>query len=587
MTDNYEYNRSIEAQSENQYSPYTDKQYNSYINDINSGVYQNNGLSLVQFDLSSIYNSSKFTDTNDLFAVLPITMVAAFSTSTAGTAVAPVAGNVNLLSLKNNFIHLIHQADLSINGKTAEDVQPFINIPKHFQMLSEMSWGDLKTVGYSLGISELDNWKSKVYNGSTSATVTTKSGCGMTNNRPFHSQASYFGGNKDNTTLSTNQFDNCLNTGIQQRTGRYMDTTAGNVNGLFGSTAASIATLSQLKNDFTPTYEVLSTNYMVWYDYAVIKLSTLFESLSSIGLTRKADIFLRLYVNTGTLNATVSSPNTATPGYTITAANNSFTGTCPFTINYMTDTSANGGIPTTVANITAGLYLVKPPNTSYNGINLATSAASHPLSACRIYYSQITLQPSYAEEYISNSRAKKCIYRTILTNQYNNTTSGGNFNQLISSGVVHPTAILIVPYVSSQASYAFPDFATKSPFDTVPGDGHPLTLTNLQVTIGGQNVLQSVLNYNYESFLEQLLYSEQLTSADFGVSTGLFDSSFWNYNRFYWVNVERSNIADKLQPRNINISFTNNNNVPIDVLVFTFKSNQLTIDVETGIVTIP
>jgi hypothetical protein len=170
MTDNYEYNRSMEAQSENQYSPYSDKQYNSYIKDINSGVYQNNGLSLVQFDLSSIYNSSKFTDTNDLFVVLPITMVAAFSTSTAGTLLEPVKGNVNLLSLKNNFIHLIHQADLSINGKTAEDVQPFINIPKHFQMLSEMSWGDLKNIGYSLGMSEPDNWKSKVYNGSTSAT---------------------------------------------------------------------------------------------------------------------------------------------------------------------------------------------------------------------------------------------------------------------------------------------------------------------------------------------------------------------------------------------------------------------------------
>jgi hypothetical protein len=55
----------MEPQSENDYSPYTDKQCNSYINDINSGVYQNNSLSLVQFDLSSIYNSSKFTDTND------------------------------------------------------------------------------------------------------------------------------------------------------------------------------------------------------------------------------------------------------------------------------------------------------------------------------------------------------------------------------------------------------------------------------------------------------------------------------------------------------------------------------------------
>ncbi len=67
----------------------------------------------------------------------------------------------------------------------------------------------------------------------------------------------------------------------------------------------------------------------------------------------------------------------------------------------------------------------------------------------------------------------------------------------------------------------------------------------------------------------------------------LFDAGFWNYNRYYWVNVERSNITDKLLARNLYISFTNYNNVPIDVLVFTFKSNQLTIDGETGIVTIP
>ena len=577
----------MHTQSENEYSPYTDKQYNSYINDINSGVYQNNGLSLVQFDLSSIYNSAKFTDTNDLFVVLPIVMAAAFSTSTSGTLVAPVAGNVNLLSLKNNFVHLIHQADLSINGKTAEDVQPYINIAKHFQMLSEMSAGDLKTIGYSLGITEPDNWKSKIYNGSTSATVTNKSGNGMTNNRPFVASASFSGGAKDNNTLTLNQFDKVVNTSLQSRLGRYTDTTAGNVNGLFGATSAFIANLSQLKNDFTPTYEVLNTNYMVWYDYAVIPLSSVFESISKIGLTRKADIFLRLYINTGTLNASISAPNTTAPGYSLTVANNGFNGTCPFTINYLTEASAAGGIPATVANITAGIYLAKVPATSYNGINLANSSASHPLPACRIYYSQITIQPNFAEEYILNNRAKKCIYRTVLTNQYNNITGGGNFNQLISSGIVHPTAILIVPYVSSQASFSFGDFAFKSPFDTVPADGHPLSLTNLQVTIGGQNVLQSVLNYNYETFMEQILYAEQLTSSDFGVTTGLFDAAWWNANRYYFINVERSNITDKLQPRNLNISFTNNNNVPIDVLVFTFKSNQLTIDVETGITSIP
>ena len=56
-------------------------------------------------------------------------------------------------------------------------------------------------------------------------------------------------------------------------------------------------------------------------------------------------------------------------------------------------------------------------------------------------------------------------------------------------------------------------------------------------------------------------------------------------SKWYFVNVERGNIADKLQPRNINVSFNNKSNVNIDVIIFTFYSDQLTIDVETGIVT--
>ena len=76
---------------------------------------------------------------------------------------------------------------------------------------------------------------------------------------------------------------------------------------MFGNTNAFLSNLTQLKNDFTPTFEVRNTNYMVssWYDYAVIKLSILFESLPSIGLIRKADIFLCLYVNTGINNVSV------------------------------------------------------------------------------------------------------------------------------------------------------------------------------------------------------------------------------------------------------------------------------------------
>ena len=88
-----------------------------------------------------------------------------------------------------------------------------------------------------------------------------------------------------------------------------------------------------------------------------------------------------------------------------------------------------------------------------------------------------------------------------------------------------------------------------------------------------------------ENFLEQVNLVEQLTSSDFGVSTGLISQEYWEASKWYFVNGERSNIADKLQPRNFNVSFTNNSKVPIDVIILTFYSDQLTTDVETGIIT--
>ncbi len=79
--------------------------------------------------------------------------------------------------------------------------------------------------------------------------------------------------------------------------------------------------------------------------------------------------------------------------------------------------------------------------------------------------------------------------------------------------------------------------------------------------------------------------ADTLTSADFGVSCGLFNQQWWENFRYYYVNIERSAIADKAIPRNINISFNNNSNVSIDIMVFIFYSDSFIIDVESGVIT--
>jgi len=55
-------------------------------------------------------------------------------------------------------------------------------------------------------------------------------------------------------------------------------------------------TTSQLNNKFRPYYQVNGNN-MYWNDYAVIKQNYLFESLTKIGLVKRFDAQLRLWVN--------------------------------------------------------------------------------------------------------------------------------------------------------------------------------------------------------------------------------------------------------------------------------------------------
>ena len=81
---------------------------------------------------------------------------------------------------------------------------------------------------------------------------------------------------------------------------------------------------------------------MIWYDYAVIKLNHLFESLNKMGLVRRFDATLRLWVNTGTVNVTVGAIGTGNINYSLTTANSTFSNTCPLMVHYLGNDTANG-----------------------------------------------------------------------------------------------------------------------------------------------------------------------------------------------------------------------------------------------------
>jgi hypothetical protein len=498
-------------------------------------------------------------------------MVAAYRD--AGVTVAPgTCGSSSLCSIKTNFLNLIHRCDLQINEKTIESTTSFINIARHFQLISEMSTNNLANLGPTLGFSPngLDNVKLMRYTTQAAAAATAAcSGYGISNNRIV--------GSPDNQiALNPVQNAGVANRALQYKVGRYIDTNSAD-NGM-----TTIVNAAQMGIEYRP-YFTRSGHYMIWYDYVVIKVGHLFESINKIGLVKSLDASVRIWVNTGTVNVTVGQGDTANLNYSLTTANNTFSNTCPLMINWLAGTVATGGIPAAAQGIVAGLYINKPPTTTFNGINLALSAAQHPLPNCQLYYSQIAVDDALALKYDRKNHSKHIVYRSVTSSICQNIQAGANYSQLINAGIVHPAGILLVPFLSN--SSAFGDVQWKSPFDSCPATTCPVPLVNLQVNCGGQNILQSNLFSNYENFISQVNLAESFTSADFGVSVGLLNQSWWEYSRFYYVNIERNPVVNKLGPRNVNISFTNGSNLNIDVMVFIFYSDEFKININTGLVT--
>jgi hypothetical protein len=196
--------------------------------------------------------------------------------------------------------------------------------------------------------------------------------------------------------------------------------------------------------------------------------------------------------------------------------------------------------------------------------------------------------PQRALTYIESNRAKKVVYRNFVSNTITGIESGASYSSLIQSGLVNPVAIVVIPFISQLSLYPtevgrhVPQFG--SPYDTCPATGSPVSLTNFQCTVGGVNQLNTTLQYVFESFLQHVSLYDQIAGTDFGVSCGLFDKKYWEMNRTY-VCLIRSKFADMDTPRNINISFKNESNVRIDLMVFSVYLDSLIIDVDTGRIT--
>ena len=582
MSDTYELAKSDQPQDLDDSTPYENKQWN-YIQDINSGVYTNNQQSLVQFDLSSIYNSGKFIDVSQMYLTIPIVYTGAWGQAVSAGPIAPVAGNEFLITPKNGSWNLIHSLEVTVDGKNVIQQTPNINVHTNFKMLSQMSKDDLKTMGATLGCYP-DDVQAYLYNtAGLSATTGCIGGNGLSNNMILPVSADGTIGtanaNEQSTFAVYDASGSVYNSALQKRSQRIannMSAPANGMNALIGS--------ANMFAEFQPYYTVANTYYMTWYDIAVIRLCDVCDFFAKAPLTKNFSGLLRIYINTGALSISV---DVASGAMFMSGANSSFSNTCPFTINQMPIAQ----IPALTANLQVSCNIAKSTvSTAVNGISLSAGAGASPMNACRCYFPMVTLKPSVALKYISENRAKKIIYTNVLASIYTAIASTANYNQLVQSGVRNIKGVLIMPFVASSVHGALSTTTTaittfapySSPFDTAPCTT-PCSLINLQISVGQVNQLMNYYNYTFEEFYQQLNLYEKINSSDLGLSNGMIGQAMYEHGyRYYYVDCSRGTEADQNTPRNVNITFTNNTLKAIDILVFVEYFDELVLDAETG-----
>ena len=603
MTDTFEFHKSTLPQGLDLATPYSSKQY-QYVNDINSGIYSQNGLTLVQFDLSSIYNSATMVDMSQAFITIPLVQQIAYvSNTTTGALVAPTAGATwSSLGLKSGYFQLLNGYDIQVNGKTLEQYQGFSNAAITFKMLSTMSQDDLANIGPSLGMgSVLDNWESLRYNNNFSSTATqtfptqtstTPGGNGLSNCYPFGLANPNSG---DQTVVGGPQGLGTYNKGLYSRMVKVADTTsiagAQNLYNVPSVGGAGILSVTNAATEFKTTYQTVATNYGTVYDVAILRVADIMDCMAKWPLAKRVDANLRIYLNTGSIG--VSLLQTGTAAMQFSAASSTFTNTCPLVVSGL----LTGGYPATAVGIAASLSIARAASTSIFGVNFASSGASNPMTSCRFYFPQVMLKADLMRTYISENRAKKVCWTSFLTNQFGSISAGASFSQLIQSGCSNIKGVLIIPTLAASTNGLLNASATPttgitpfsqflSPFDMCPAQTGPISLINLQVAVGGVNQLQNTLNFDFENFLEQVNLFGKINSTDvLGLSCGLISEAYWTQSyRTYYVDCSRGQNADLMTPRNVNISFTNNCQQSIDCLVFTFFDNSCVVDVETGVV---
>jgi hypothetical protein len=109
------------------------------IMDNNNASYASNYLTL---DTSALSNSNKYMNYRESYLSIPILITATSTVADPAWATAATSADF-AFGLKNNYASVIHSIQVDLQGSTAIQQTPFINLYNNFRLLTTFSWQDV------------------------------------------------------------------------------------------------------------------------------------------------------------------------------------------------------------------------------------------------------------------------------------------------------------------------------------------------------------------------------------------------------------------------------------------------------------
>lgn len=562
------YNQSTEEAPTS--SVMVDKKWLSVL-DQNNGSYSSGQSTL---ETTSLATSDRMMNYKEAYLAVPLVLTAsAVEANNTTTLDSTLTNKSKLMGLKNSYTSLIHSMSVDLNGTNIIQQTPFSEFYNAFNLMTSLSWDDVKTQGSTIGFypddalsatsftaDEVPAPANQVVNNQDLLTpqAETIEVLGHIGNKGFSERLKYI--NYDATAKVNGSGDEKAQSAFLTKTSA--DTLYKNqvYNLVAGGAAAS---------------PVVQVQVM-----AIIKLRHLHNFFCNVPLSR--GLQFRFIINFNQCTQSLTSDGTDLTAET--SEFSQFGGVVPLMV--ASSKVNNGG-----ANIHAGTGGSVRFNLSVGKNCLdatlagkAGVASSALPQSVALHVPSYIMAPSLAGAYVSANSAKRVTYTDIYQFKISNVGANTTENRLITSGIRGIRSVLMIPQAPAGSNGGIAEF--QSVLSDVGGGPSALLaqVTNFQVQIGGVNQIQTNGRYEWEIF-NNYVYGANAVNAGMtdGFTSSLVGQSDWARKYlYYYVDCNRGTDLERDTPKSVQVQFQNLSASPMDYYIYVEFENSFALDVGTG-----